>query len=102
MSWRPNATFNNSQAYNTLSSMSRIANARLGQGSMYGDNNSKPVSPDICLEYMWTENQNIIGYLFQHLIFHSLVLVSFKLIIICMKSINFNFWRVVQIRKVKS
>lgn len=61
-SWRPNATITaNSQAYNTLSSMSRIANARLGHGSMYGDNNSKPVSPDICLEYVWTENQSVKG-----------------------------------------
>lgn len=44
--------------------MSRIVNARLGHGSMYGDNNSKPVSPDICLEYMWTENQNTKRYSF--------------------------------------
>lgn len=46
--------------------MSRIVNARLGHGSMYGDNNSKPVSPDICLEYLWTENQNNLGYIFLH------------------------------------
>lgn len=61
-SWRPNATITNNQTFNTPSSMSQIVNARLGQGSMYGDNNSKPVSPDICLEYMWTENQNLKGY----------------------------------------
>ncbi|XP_050429945.1 anaphase-promoting complex subunit 1 [Adelges cooleyi] len=62
-SWRPNATITaNSQTYNTPSSMSRIVNARLGHGSMYiADNNSKPVSPDICLEYMWTENQGTNG-----------------------------------------
>jgi len=42
--------------------MSRIVNARLGNGSMYGDNNFKPVSPDICLEYIWPETQNIKGY----------------------------------------
>lgn len=46
--------------------MSHIVNARLGHGSMYGDNYSKPVSPDICLEYMWTENQNSLGYIFLH------------------------------------
>lgn len=60
-SWRPNSTITNSQ-HNTPLSMSRIVNARLGSGSMYGDNNFKPVSPDICLEYIWPENQNIKGY----------------------------------------
>ncbi|KAL4141486.1 hypothetical protein QTP88_004117 [Uroleucon formosanum] len=58
---RPNTTITNNQTYNTPTSMSCIVNARLGHGSMYGDNNSKPVSPDICLEYMWTENQNTKG-----------------------------------------
>lgn len=67
-SLRPNATIINNQTYNTPSSMSRIVNARLGHGSMYGDNNSKPVSPDICLEYMWTENQNTKGYFSSFLI----------------------------------
>lgn len=52
--------------------MSCIVNARLGHGSMYEDNNSKPVSPDICLEYMWTENQNTKGYTFFNLRFYYL------------------------------
>jgi len=64
---RPNATITNNQTYNTPTSMSCIVNARLGHGSIYGDNNSKPVSPDICLEYMWTENQNTKGYTFFNL-----------------------------------
>jgi len=51
--------------------MSRIANARLGHGSMYEDINSKPVSPDICLEYMWTESQSTKGYFFFIYIFNS-------------------------------
>lgn len=61
-SLRPNVTITNSVNYNSPLSISRIANARLGHGNMYEDNNSKPVSPDICLEYMWTES--IKGYLF--------------------------------------
>lgn len=65
---RPNATITNNQTYNTPSSMSRIVNARLGHGSIYGDNNSKPVSPDICLEYLWTESQNTKGYTFSFII----------------------------------
>jgi len=61
---RSNVTIINNQTFNTPTSMSQTVNARLGHGSMYGDNNSKPVSPDICLEYMWTENQNTKGYTF--------------------------------------
>lgn len=56
--------------------MSRIVNARLGHGSMYGDNNSKPVSPDICLEYLWTENQNTKGYTFLNIIFQKFKISS--------------------------
>jgi len=58
--------------------MSRIVNARLGHGSMYGDNNSKPVSPDICLEYMWTENQNSKGYILLNIFILLLSLKSRK------------------------
>lgn len=57
-----NTTVINSQNFNTPSFMSQNVNARLGQGSMYGDNNSKPVSPDICLEYIWTESESTKGY----------------------------------------
>lgn len=63
-SLRQNVTITNSQNYNSPLSMSRIANARLGHGSIYEYNNSKPVSPDICLEYMWTESQSTKGYFF--------------------------------------
>jgi len=59
--------------------MSRTVNARLGYGSMYGEINSKPVSPDICLEYMWTENQNTKGYVSEML--HILIFFLFETIL---------------------
>lgn len=71
--------------------MSRIVNARLGHGSMYGDNNSKPVSPDICLEYMWTENQNSIGYIFLHYFKPFVNILFLILFIIYIKFMNLNF-----------